>query len=261
MKFNYLLLIFASFLFFVSCSDDSDGSGAATLQVNLVDGPGDFEAVLIDIQEFHVNYSNDDNSGWTEFDIINPGVYDLLELTGGVSLPLINEELPAGIIRQIRLVLGENNTIIIDGEESDLRTPSAQQSGLKINVQEKLQENISYELTLDFDVDESIVIAGNSGNINLKPTIRAIPIAQTGAITGTINPSDTQILVTAFQNGVEVANAFANDNGDFVIAGLDDGQYSLVVEPAADSNYNTVDVDDINVSIGSVTDVDTISIN
>jgi len=259
MKIKIILLL-VGILFFASCSESTDGS--SRLQVNLVDGPGDFEAVNIDIQEFHVNYNSDENSGWMTFEVINPGIYDILELTGGVELGLIDEELPSGTIQQIRLVLGENNTIVVDGEELELNTPSAQQSGLKLNIHEELQENTSYTMTLDFDVDKSIVQAGNSGNFNLKPTIRAIPIATTGSIIGTINPSDTQILVTIFDTTqTEVATSFADENGDFVISGLEEGTYSIRIEPAPNSGYNTVGTDAITVALGEVSDIGTIAID
>lgn len=82
---------------------------------------------------------------------INPGIYNLLDLTGGVSVVLGDAVVPSGYINQIRLVLGTNNTIVVDGVEMPLSTPSAMQSGLKLNLHQELQSGYTYEFLMDFD--------------------------------------------------------------------------------------------------------------
>ncbi|HET8803062.1 MAG TPA: DUF4382 domain-containing protein, partial [Aequorivita sp.] len=179
-----LSLITLLFVGFASCSDDenpNNNEGKAQLAVRLTDAPGDYEAVLVDVEEVVVKY----NDGEDVVLAINAGIYDLLELTAGVNVLLFNDEVPAGNISQIRLVLGEENTIVVDGQTLPLATPSAQQSGLKIQVNENLEPGILYEFMLDFDVDESIVTQGN-GEYSLKPVIRATTAAESGAISGTI---------------------------------------------------------------------------
>ena len=80
-------------------------------------------------------------------------------------------------ISQIRLLLGNNNTIVDDGETYDLETPSAQTSGLKIQVHAELQPNNSYKVVLDFDSEESIIKTGNN-KYKLKPVINATLVQQ-----------------------------------------------------------------------------------
>ena len=60
-----------------------------------------------------------------------------------------------------------------------LTTPSAQHSGLKLNVHAELTEGITYKILLDFDAARSIVKTG-SGAYNLKPVIRTITEATSG---------------------------------------------------------------------------------
>jgi len=75
------------------------------------------------------------------------------------------------------LVLGENNTIGVDGEIYDLETPRAQTSGLKIQIHAELEADQSYKILLDFDADNSIIETGN-GKYKLKPVINASVIEE-----------------------------------------------------------------------------------
>jgi len=54
-----------------------------------------------------------------------------LELTGGNTLSLAETEPAAGNIKQMRLILGDNNNIDIIGDKLVLDTPSAQQTGVQ----------------------------------------------------------------------------------------------------------------------------------
>ena len=147
-----ILMAFAVLFVAASCSDDDNNgsevpsSDMAKVTVKLVDAPGDYEKVNVDIQDVMINRTDDEEGGWETIGEINAGVYDLLELTGGASVVLADNEIPAGEVEQIRLVLGDNNTVVIDGEEFPLKTPSAQQSGLKIKLEEtELEGGYTYE--------------------------------------------------------------------------------------------------------------------
>src|SRR5688572_26730265 len=171
--------------FFFAC--ESDEKTNAKLQVWLTDAPGDYQEVKIDVQGVEIHASeNDDGKGWTSVNV-KTGIYDLLELTNGLDTLLGEVELPAGKISQIRLKLGDNNSLVTDGQTFDLSTPSAQQSGLKLQIHQTLEEGITYKILLDFDVARSIVKTGN-GNYKLKPVIRTITEAQSGAIKGVVDP-------------------------------------------------------------------------
>ncbi|WP_231928746.1 DUF4382 domain-containing protein [Formosa sp. Hel1_31_208] len=225
--------------------------------MKLSDAPGDYEFVYVDVVDILVKLNNDDDSenGWQSLEAINTGIYNLLELTGGVNVLLAdNYQIPSGTLNQIRLVLGDNNTIVIDGEEFPLSTPSAQQSGLKIQVNEELLPNFEYTFLLDFNVDESIVNAGNSSNIILKPVIRAIPEITSGTISGTITPSSvlTEIIINIDDQEV---STFTDANGNFLLVGLPEGIFNLSINPDPSSDLNDLIIEDIQVLIGENTDI------
>ncbi|WP_066222537.1 DUF4382 domain-containing protein [Formosa haliotis] len=263
-KYLKILSIAILALTFFNCSDDDNNEGGsdgpARISVKLMDNPGDYEHVYVDVQDVMIKTEDTENEedGWQSLDAINTGVYDLLELTGGINVLLVDEyEIPAGELKEIRLILGEDNTIVIDGETFPLNTPSAQQSGLKIKVNEVLEPNISYTFLLDFDVDKSIVVAGNSGNINLKPVIRATVEAETGAISGMITPNNIQTLITATCE-TESVTTFANPDGEFLILGLKPGTYTISIYPDETSGYIEQTIENVLVSLEETTDLGTI---
>lgn len=174
MKKLFGLFLMATALL-VSCSDDdNDLNGSGTLNVGLTDAPGDYEAVLIDLQGLRVNLSTDTTEGsWLDLELDTVGQIDLLMYTDGESIHLSNDTLDAGYLSQMRMILGDNNQIVVDGDTLELTTPSAQQSGLKFNVQENIEGGETFSMLIDFDADKSVVEKGN-GSYSLKPVITVI---------------------------------------------------------------------------------------
>lgn len=253
------LILLTVFMGLVSCSDDdsnnqNDENGTARMSIKLTDAPGDYDAVFIDVESVVIKYNG--NEYETFFTNVNAGVYDLLELTGGVSVLLVDEDVPAGDISQIRLILGDENTIVVDGEIFPLDTPSAQQSGLKVQVNETLTNGIVYDFIIDFDVDKSILQTGN-GQYKLKPVLRANTIAETGAITGNVLPLGIQTMVTA-DNGVDEISAFTNEAGAFLLSGVPAGAYTITYEADVSLGLPIIEVDNVNVSVGGITTLETV---
>ena len=249
-----LSLIMLLFIGFASCSSDDDSSdsnnGKAKLALRLTDAPGDYEKVFIDVKDVVIKY----DGGQEDLNLgINAGIYDLLELTAGVNVLLYNDEVPAGKISQIRLILGENNTIVVDGQSHPLATPSAQQSGLKIQVHQTLEPGILYEFLLDFDVDKSIVAQGNGG-YSLKPVIRATTVAESGAISGTIVPPGVITMITA-ENGPLQISTYANSLGKFLLAGVPNGTYKVTVQADLGLGVPPVVIENVTVVRGEVTNM------
>ncbi|TJY38255.1 DUF4382 domain-containing protein [Pontimicrobium aquaticum] len=246
-----------------SCNEDevSTNNGTSSISVRLMDDPADYDNVFIEVVDVEVklnDYSNDEN-GWQSLNPINTGIYDLLELTGGVNVLLVDDfQIPSGTLNEIRLVLGDDNTVVIDGESFLLKTPSAQQSGLKIKVNETLEENISYTFLLDFVVDESIVVAGNSSNIILKPVIRGSIEAKTGTISGQVLPTGIQVEVATEIDG-ETISTYTNEDGNFMLVGLEEGAYSIIVTPEEASGFTPLVIEDIEVTIGNTTTIETVN--
>ena len=253
-KLLLLGLTFAAVLF--SCEDEKN----AKIEVWLTDAPGDYQEVNIDLQavEIHTSETAQEN-GWQSLDI-TPGPINLLDLTNGRETLLGELELPGGKISQIRLKLGDNNTIKVNDQVHPLSTPSAQQSGLKLQIHQVLAEGISYKILLDCDAALSVHKSG-ADVYTLKPVIRAITEAQDGAIKGTVvNPHETQVSISAFLGDATEAAATTttDDEGNFLLRGLAAGNYRIVFD--AGDGSSLVEKTGVAVDLGSVTDLGTVDI-
>ncbi len=255
MKKNFFFGLFSMIVIgLIGCDSDSKN---AKLEVWLTDAPGDYKEVNVEIVGVEVHADNgDQNSGWKSLDV-ESGVYNLLELTNGLDTLLGTLELPAGQISQLRLKLGDNNSIKVGSETFPLATPSGQQSGLKLQIHALLTEGITYKVLLDFDVARSIVHQGN-GSYSLKPVIRTITEAQDGAIKGSVTPLDSTPAVYAINGTDTVATTYTDEAGKFLLRGLDAGSYKVVFLP--NSQYDTLTMDNVGVTIGNVTDVGAVTI-
>jgi hypothetical protein len=136
------------------------------------DAPGDFQQVNVEVVGVEIHYSDSpDGEGWRSLPT-NVGIYNLLELQNNVFVVLTNEtDIPVGSVTQMRLILGTQNSVMVDDILFSLSTPSAQNTGLKFNLNTDLMDDVTYEVLIDFDAQKSIVIEGN-GSYSLKPVIK-----------------------------------------------------------------------------------------
>lgn len=234
-----------------SCSDDNE---QARLSIRLTDAPGDYQEVLIDVQEVQINLTADENSGWQSLQSTKSGIYNLLDFTNGMDTLLVDEFLPAGKISQMRLVLGNDNKVMIDDVYYDLATPSAQQSGLKFNVHADLKDGITYKLWIDFDAGRSIVKKGN-GDYSLKPVIRTYTEATSGAISGSVLPVEAAPYVMAVSaDEQDTIGTYADvETGFFMLRGVEPGTYVITIQPA--EGYLETTVEDVMVELEKVTEL------
>lgn len=255
------MLVSASLLFLNACSKNDSSSGVnSRLSIYLTDAPAPYDAVYIDIRDIQVNASADaaTGSGWQSLPILRPGVYNLLSFRNGLDTLLASKEIPAGKISQIRLILGANNSVVIKGTAYPLETPSAQQSGLKLNIHADLVADIEYRLWLDFDASRSIVTTGSNKYI-LKPVIRTYTAATSGTIKGIALPLLHVRGVFVIQNTDTVAAAIPDVlTGAYVIAGLNTGIYNVAI--AGDGILKDTTVAAVSVKTGEVSNVGIITL-
>ena len=134
-----LALIFSISL--ISCSkQENSSSGKAQLKVYLTDDPADYDQVIIDVKDVQINVTNDTTGGWQSLSTVNTGSYDLLKLVNDDDTLLASSDIPTGTIQQMRLILGDNNYVVVNGQNIPLETPSAQQSGLKLNIHQSVYD-------------------------------------------------------------------------------------------------------------------------
>jgi hypothetical protein len=138
------------------------------LKVRLTDAPINAQEVNIDIKEVKVNYAKD--TGWTTLNT-NTGIYNLLKYQNGQDTLIAKGNVRAtNIIQQLRLVLGERNSIKINNEVYPLSTSSGVEKGIQITIDRKMNRNIE-TIIIDFDANLSVTETAK-GLYQLKPFLR-----------------------------------------------------------------------------------------
>lgn len=224
--------------------------GQTNYFVRMTDAPGNFTAVNVDIQSVVVKT----NRGDVTLNV-NPGIYNLLDFTNGKDTLIATGGLDSAVVSQIRLVLGSNNTVVIDSVTYPLEVPSGAQSGLKLQVHHELKAGVAYTVLLDFDAAKSVVKAGKK--YLLKPVIRTIDSAVSGSIKGLLFPAGVRTDISA-ASGTDTFRITADVTGYFLFKGIPSGNYNLEFTP--DTPYNVFNVNGVTVTNGQTTNLGTLNL-
>jgi hypothetical protein len=259
--------------------------GKAQFSVYLTDGPYDFQKVLVDIKSIDVkvdtchhfgdkdddngdhqdgehhdgNQNNDDKDSLGHCEIwsplqVHPGVYDLLKLRNGADTLIGSSFIPQGKIKQVKITLGTNNSIMADSIVSPLKIRD-NKNYVIINIRNEHLDSIAannFHVILDFNLAKSIFF--ENGTYWLKPTLRAFSKRNTGEIEGKVRPDSSFGMIKAF-NATDTAYALPNrdDEGEFKIRGLKEGTYSVWIDGI--HGYKDSTLGNIKVIKGRETDL------
>lgn len=150
----------------IACQKDNDSS--TDLRIRLTDNPYNASEVNVDIRQVRVNLA-DDSSGWVNLET-RAGIYNLLDFQQGIDTLIAQNTVPTGTVKEIRFVLGSQNSIKIDNTLYPLTIPSGSESGLKIKLNKRLKAVVD-SLVVDFDAALSVIQEGN-GDYKLKPVLK-----------------------------------------------------------------------------------------
>jgi hypothetical protein len=274
-----------SFLLPLSCKKQADDSsanipaGQQRLKIHLSDNPAvNFDAVNVDIQQIIVqvipdscqgrddNHNDcfDDNefhcSVWDTLSI-RAGVYNLLDLANGADTILASGLTGAGRVNRIKLVLGDNNSVVIDSVSYPLTLWNNFHT-VTINVRGHDITEITpsdLQLWLDFDAGGSIVRV-NDNHFVLKPRIRIFVPDQTGSIEGKVLPDAAKAVVAAISNGDTLVAIPERHSGRFKIRGLTGTTADLFINATA-NGYQDTTITGITIERGRTTDEGTIQLH
>ena len=224
-------------------------STLGTVRFSLTDAPAcGYDAVNVTIERVRIHASSsaaEADAGWSEVVLAPARRFNLLDLTNGVLAELGTTTLPPGRYTQLRLVLATNggatplaNSVQPSGgSETALTTPSAQQSGIKVDVDVDIAAGQTADVVLDFDACKSVVRRGNSGQFNQKPVISAtVVVSPVGLrVDGYVVPAlaAAGATVSVQSAGVPVKSTKPEANGAFVLFPVPAGTYDLVVSAPA----------------------------
>lgn len=248
-------------LLLAACSkndNSNDTEGQAKVQLVLTDAPGlNYEALYLDIKEVSINNSVTDE-GWITYPVapLFSQPINILNYRNGKTIAIGDPiSLPAGKIEQIRLILGNNNTIVVNGQTEKLTVPSGV---VKINLHHELLPNGVYKIWVDFDAARSVKVhETGSGKYILRPVIKAFADQANGQIRGYVKPAEAGAWVYALKGIDTLGSAIPAPDGFYQFVGLPTGSYSISFDASDVSGYKDATVNNVNVVYGQVIDVGT----
>lgn len=170
LKLTLIILAALTITVLTACKKDP---ATGEMTVLMTDAPGDFKEVNVEVKAVEIHYNDGDSiNGWIALPT-KAGIYDLLTLQDSVTALIASgTNMKVGKVTQMRLILGSNNTVVIDSMGTfPLNIPSGQKTGLKLNINEDIPIDMKLVITLDFDAKASIIKTGNDEYI-LKPVIK-----------------------------------------------------------------------------------------
>ncbi|MCP4350867.1 MAG: DUF4382 domain-containing protein [Desulfobacterales bacterium] len=205
---------------------------------------GDVTEIWLDVQQVRVK---DQSGGWQT--VGAPVRFDLLESENEIT-QLADISLPQGTIKELRLVLGENNEVRADGELYPLKVPSGQQSGLKFKGDWGVEGCKLTKIVIDFDLDKNLNYNQGQGYM-LKPVIRVVSVdisesCNTGE--GATLKIGDELLVVVFDGAIDdpsvlwaeaITGIGTNLSGTYEL-GPDDTEFSIPAIIALRYNPGTI---------------------
>ena len=280
MKINHLIpLACAAALALAGCSKSGDNaSDMAKLEISLVDGPGDFQAVVLDVRQVEVHLKEEnDPTGWQLLPFQAQAI-NILDYVNGRSALLVSTDFAPGDLKEIRLLLGPDSYVTgRDGLRYDLKTPSGQSSGVKLKLDKaSLRTRETFQLVLDFNVAKSIVERGNwrlgddkKERYLLKPVIRVLAQDLRATLKGTAAPAAARPQVLAIRQSITPADTFSTaadaTSGQFQFNNLPSGTYRVELFPTttapAGQTYRVETRSNVVLTNDQVTDLQRIQLN
>lgn len=233
---KYYLVLFLMITCLLGCKKKKDEfPQTGNFIVHLTDSPADYDHIYLDIQSIEVNHSS---QGWIKIGPTVPVILDILKFNNTFDTLIANAELPVGSLGQIRMVLGSNNTIVVNGVTKNLTIPSGGQSGLKININAMVEVDGVTEHWLDFKASSSIIELGN-GNYQMVPVIRSFGAQTNGKIVGYALPLNANAYVQLFR-GTDTMISIPEADGFFGFPGVQGNNYSLRIVPTTGSYQDSI---------------------
>lgn len=274
-----LLVLIMLSVIYTACKKDSmnttSDQSSTLYSIRMTDAPASYDAVNIDLRGVELIRDDDDddhehhshhNNPWDSVVddphsitiMTPPRIINLLDLSNGLDTLVASAFLTANHIKQIRLILGPNNSVVVDGVSNPLVLSSEDEVGLKINVKHHLHHGQPFNVVLDFDADKSIVHEGN-GTYRLKPVIRLIESTDDnfmfGSIRGTVTPAGTLALVTAISATANTYSTYVNHEGEFKLRGLPAGTYTVTITNGVST---PISVTNVTVTADQTADIGTL---
>ncbi len=231
------IAIAASLLLFTACKKENyeteDTAEPREFKVNMTDNPGDYEALTVEISSVE---AYNEQSGWVTLNSQSQ-IVSVLELTNGKETTIATmQQAELGAYSKLKIKFGNEHKLTLKSNVEiggiASTTTAVFQLGfegpkdIEIEINEEISSTTGADVLIDFDVAQSIKEDGE--NYVIKPTLKWIEDRATG-VDGKVKGSASAALVLT--NGQDSFSAYTNAEGEFLIRGMKEGTYDLIVYP------------------------------
>lgn len=251
------LIVFSAFIW--SCKE-FDNSPKALVNVLLIDAPAQWDSVIVEIQGVELEFVPNGREGEIQkiFLAYEPGdkQVDISQLVGGTALPVARSEMQLGQITGITLKLGTGNSLFLDEDRYPLDLPGGK-TDYFLPLTVNLEQGISYDLVLDFDLEKSIQVTNpNPLTLTFNPTLSTYSGIGRGDLTGITSPTALRPVIYAIKDADSVST-HVNASGNFLFR-LDPGNYTVYIDPK-DSEYSDT-LFNVEIESGKITPLERITL-
>jgi hypothetical protein len=258
-------------LLFFACSKNSSSNsnpnipkGQSQVSLYMMDGPIDFDSVLIDIRQVVVevdtgttqnaaDQSNQWDAGYCGFGrsasnksviwdtlSITPGIYNLLALRNGTDTLLASGLYPTGKILKIQITLGSDNSVYIDSTTSYPLEIFGPNPYFTINVSRTNVDNVTnnqFKLWLDFNLSRSIFFW--NGEFLLQPYFTVFNDMMSAKVQGQVLPHGADALVMGI-SGTDTVYAIPFWSGQYQFRNVPTGNWSFTFKGTTGYSDTTI---------------------
>jgi hypothetical protein len=120
---------------------------------------------------YHASGKPAEATSWHNLET-NPGIYNLINLITNDALVVFDSLVSTRAVSQIRIILGNINTVLVDGVAYSLLSPTAPSPGLQLPKHTLMALDSANVIVLDLDIEQSVNHLGN-GEFRPVPVVRA----------------------------------------------------------------------------------------
>lgn len=156
-----------------SVNNVNDISDQSIISVSLKAKSGELNEVFIEVKDVQLKLASNLSApgNWVSLNTTNQGVYNFYDLQENSKLLLVeNVSLKSDYLQELKLVLGDENSIIINSQFFDFNISENGLLEAKNSIGLQLLPGKIYDIIIEFDIDESVIFNQQDG-FNLEPKI------------------------------------------------------------------------------------------
>jgi hypothetical protein len=226
MKLKSLFCISLFTLLLMACGDREERV-EGLVNVFLIDAPGDFDQVWVEVLGVEVFPGRNGDPIFLEYQPADKKV-PVNTLLGEESLLVGRGLMPMGNIRQMNLLLGDEIYVIRGGQRYNMQYTRPESRKMSFQTDFNIEGGFSYDYYIDMNLAQSIQRVGN--DYFFDPQGRAFSNFNLGNLSGTVLPPEARPFVFAY-SATDTLSTLTNAQGVFFFRGLQAGNYQIHIQP------------------------------